>query len=102
MEEKAFSGKWDIYAIFWFALDWSNHLQKKRRRRNDSVFWNNFKIRKKFLSEKIGVIMDMVIGLREGWLRQIRLIYGKVQKGMGSFSIRKFMLQILGTLNRVL
>ena len=28
MEEKAFSGKWDIYAIFWFALDWSDHLQK--------------------------------------------------------------------------
>ena len=32
----------------------------KRRRRNDIVFRE---IRKKFLSEEIGVIMDMVIGL---------------------------------------
>ena len=35
----------------------------KRRRRNDIVFRDSIKIRKKFLSEEIGVIMDLVIGL---------------------------------------
>ena len=40
--------------------------------------------------------------LREGWLRQIGWIFGKVPKGGGggSFSIQKFMLQILGTINK--
>ena len=37
---------------------------KKRRRRNDIVFRDNIKIRKKFLSEEIGVIMVMVIWVK--------------------------------------
>ena len=43
---------------------------------------------------------DSVVLLREGSGYQIGWIVGKVSKGGGSFSIRKFMLQILGTLNR--
>ena len=39
--------------------------------------------------------------LREGWLRQIGWLFGKVPNGgRGSFSIQRYMLQILGTLNR--
>ena len=37
---------------------------------------------------------------REGFCYQIGWIFGKVPKGGGSFSIQKFMWQILGTLNR--
>ena len=42
---------------------------------------------------------DYQMALREGWLYQIGWIFGKVPGG-GSFSIQKFILQILGTLNR--
>ena len=44
-----------------------------------------------------------MVSLIEGWLRQIKWIFGKFTKGKGgggAFSIQKFMLQILGILNR--
>ena len=85
MEEKAFSGKWDIYAIFWFALDWSNHLRINDADGMTLYFGTISKKGKRFFSVEIGVIMDMVIGLSlrasSGSVRD-ELNFGRVHSGM--------------------
>ena len=65
------------------------------------IFCNHENISMQFCSWLKWLKWCMAPWLKEGWLRQVGWIFGKVPKGGGaSFSIQKIMLQILGTLNR--
>ena len=83
---------------FWGGMGFTTDVEISRSYRWKKIYWkifleNSLKHRKFLLLPKLN--------LREGSRYQIRWIFGKVPKGGGgSFSIQKFMLQILGTLNR--